>query len=162
MAVMVLFPHSVEPHLRKYLLQVQSWCLSLLSFLQRRLWLLPWLLPRLLLTLLLLLLLLLLDGVELDRPWCPPRNGGDLNLLVHGTGVPRRPVAASSITNSDRVRLNPRSGRLGGSLLSLGPRRLSLFWRRRGRLARQGTGRGTLGADRWSRVGTAYKTQNKG
>jgi len=25
-AVMVLFPHSVEPHLRKYLLQVQGCC----------------------------------------------------------------------------------------------------------------------------------------
>jgi len=66
------------------------WCLPLLSFLQRRPLLLPWLLPRLLLTLLLLLLLLLLDRVEPDRPRCPPRNGGGLDLLVHGTAVHRR------------------------------------------------------------------------
>ena len=118
--------------------------------------------PRLLSVLLLLFLLLLLDGAKPRRPGRPPRNERSLGLLVRRPGIRRSPVAARPVTYGDRIPLDPRSGRLGGSLLSLGPRRLSLFWRRRGRLTLQGAGRGTLGASRWLRVGGAYKTKNKG
>jgi hypothetical protein len=118
--------------------------------------------PRLLLALLLFFLLLLLDGAKPGRPGRPPRDERSLGLLVHRVGIPRGPVAARPITNGNGIPLDPRSGRLRGSLLPLGPRRLGLFWRRRGRLARQGTRWGALGADRQLRVGGACETKNKG
>jgi len=118
--------------------------------------------PRLLLALLLFFLLLLLDGAKPGRPGRPPRDERSLGLLVRRMGITRGPVAARPITNGNGFPLNPRSGRLGGSLLPLGPRRLGLFWRRQGRLTRQGTGWGALGAGRRLRVGGAYRTQNKG
>ena len=99
-----------------------------LPFFQLQLLFLLWLLPRLLLTLFFLFLPLLFDRVEPNGPRCPPRCGRGLDLLVHRAGVPRRPITARPITYSDRICLNPRLGRLGGSLLPLGVRRLDLLW----------------------------------
>jgi len=99
------------------------WLLPLLSFFLLRL-LLPLLqlLPRLLLALLLLSLPLLLDRAKPDGLGCPLRDGRGLDLLVHRAGVLRRPVATGPITYGDRIPLDPRSGRLGGSLLLEVPR----------------------------------------
>ena len=87
------------------------------------------LLPRLLPTLLLFFLLLLLDGAKPGRPGRPSRDKRSLGLLVHRMGVLRGPVAARTITNGNGIPLDPRSGRLGGSFLPLGPGALGLFWR---------------------------------
>ena len=116
------------------------------------------LLPHLLLMLLFLFLPLLLDGAKPGRPGHLPRDKRSLGLLVHRTGIPRSPVAARPITYSDRIPLDPRSGRLGGSLLPLWVRCLDLLWRRWGGLAHQGTGRGALGTGRRLEVGGTYKT----
>jgi len=83
--------------------------------------------PRLLLTLLLLFLLLLLDGAKPDRLGRPSRDERSLGLLVHRTGIPRGPVTARPITYGNGIPLDPRSGRLGGSLMPLGLRRLGSF-----------------------------------
>jgi len=115
------------------------------------------LLPRLLLVPLFLLLPMLLDGVKPGRLGRPLRDVRGLGFLVHRTGVLRRPVAARPITYSDRIPLDPRSGRLEGSLLPLGVRRLDPLWQRWGRLTHQGTGRGAFGTGRRSRVGGACK-----
>jgi len=92
------------------------WRLPFLPFFLLQPLLLLRLLPRLLLALL-SLLPLLLDGAKTGRPGRPLHDGRGLGLLVHRTGVLRRPVAAGPITYSDRIPLDPRSGRLGGSLL---------------------------------------------
>ena len=116
------------------------------------------LLPRLLLTLLFILLPLLLDGAKPDRPGRPLRDERGLGLLVHWTGILRSAVAARPITYSDRIPLDPRSGRVGGSLLPLGVRCIDPLWQRWGGFAHQGTGRGALGTGRRSEVRGAYKT----
>jgi len=79
---------------------------------------------RLPLALFLFLLPPLLDGVEPDGPRRLLRDRRSLDLLVRGAGVLRKPVAAGPVTYSDRIPLDPRTGRLGGSLLLLGARRL--------------------------------------
>ena len=116
------------------------------------------LLPRLLLTLLFLFLPLPLDGAKPGRPGRPPRDERSLGLFVRRTGIPRSPDAARPITYSDRIPLDPISGRLGGSLLPLGVWCLDPLWRRWGGLAHRGTGRGALGTGRRSEVGGTYKT----
>jgi len=133
------------------------WWLSLLSFFLLQPPLLQQLLPRLLLALLFLLLPLLLDKAKPGRPGCPLRDGRSLGLLVHRTGVLQRPVTAGPITYSDRIPLDPRSWRLGGSLLLLGVRSLDPRRRRWGGLTHQGAGRGALGTGRRSGAGGAYK-----
>jgi len=137
------------------------WRLPLLSSFRLQPLLLLQLLPRLLLALLFLLLPLLLDGAKPGRPGCPLRDGGGLDLFVHRSGILRSLVATGPITYSDRIPLDPRSGRLGGSLLLLGVRCLNPLWRRWGRLTHQGTGRGALGTGRRSGVRGAYKTRKK-
>jgi len=82
------------------------------------------LLLRLRLALFLFLLPPLLDGMEPDRPRRPLHDRGSLDLLIHGTGILREPIAAGPITNSDRIPRVPGSGRLGVSLLLLRARRL--------------------------------------
>jgi len=135
-----------------------GWRMPFLSFfLLQPLFLLK-LLPRLLLALLFLLLPLLLDGAKPGRPGRPLHDERSLGLLVHRTGILRRPVTVRPITYSDRIPLDPRSGRLGGSLLPLGVRCLDPLWRRWGGLTHQGTGRGALDTGRRSEVGGAYKT----
>jgi len=94
----------------------------------------------LLLPLLLFFLLLLVDGGKPGRPGRSPRNKRGLGLFVHRTGIPRSPVAARPVTYSNGIPLDPRSRRLGVSLLPLKLRCLGSFWRRRGRLTRQGMG----------------------
>jgi len=106
------------------------WRLPLLSSFRLQPLLLLRLLPCPLLALLFLLLPLLLDGAKPGRPGHPFRGGGGLDLLVHRTGALRRPVAAGPITYSDRIPLDPRSGRLGGSLLLLVVRCLDPLRRR--------------------------------
>jgi hypothetical protein len=118
--------------------------------------------PRLLLALLLFFLLLLLEGAKPGRPGRPSRNKRSLSLLIHRKGIRRGPITAGPITYGNGIPLDPRSGRLGGSFLPLGPGRLGLFWRRRGRITRQGTRWGALGAGRQLRFGGACKTKNKG
>ena len=59
-----------------------------------------------------------------DGPRHPLRDKGSLDLLVRGPGVLRKPVTAGPVTYSDRIPLDPRMGRLRGSLLLLGARRL--------------------------------------
>ena len=135
--------------------------MTFLSFFLLQPLLLLRLLPRLLLAPLFLFLPPLLDGAKPSRPGRPLRDVRGLGFLVHRTGVLRRPVAARPITYSDRIPLDPRSGRLGGSLLPLGVRCLDPLWRRWGRLTRQGTGRGDLSTGRRSGVGGAYKTNKK-
>jgi hypothetical protein len=98
------------------------WRLPLLSFFRLQPLLLLRLLPRILLALLFLLIPLLLDGAKPGRPGRLLCNKGGFDLLVYRTGVLRRPVAAGPITYSDRIPLDPRSGRLEGSLLLLGVR----------------------------------------
>jgi len=120
------------------------------------------LLPRLLLALQLFFLLLLLEGAKPGRPRRPSRDERSMGLLVHGMGVPRSPVATRTITSGNGIPLDPRSGRLGGSFLPLEPGRLSLFWRRQGRITRRETRSGALGAGRRLRVGEACKTKSKG
>ena len=111
------------------------------------LWLLPLLrlLSRLLLALLFLLLSLLLDGAKPDGPWRPLRDQRSLGPLVHRAGVLRRPVAARPVAYCDRVPLDPRSGRLGGSLLLLGASHLDPPQRWRNGLPHHGARRGVLG-----------------
>ena len=67
--------------------------------------------PRLLLALLLLFLPLLLNRAKPGGPGRPSRDGRGVDLLIH----------RAAVTYSDRIRLNPRSGRLGGSLLPFCP-----------------------------------------
>jgi hypothetical protein len=98
--------------------------LQLLLLLLQLLLLLLQLLLRLPLTLFFFLLPPLLDGVEPDGPRRPPRDGGSLELLIHGAGVLRGPVAARPIADSNRIPRIPRSGRLRGSLLLWRVRRL--------------------------------------
>ena len=100
---------------------------------------------------------LLLDGVEPDGPRRPLHDRGSLDLLVHGPGVLRKTVTAGPLTYSDRSPLDPRSGRLGGSLLLLGARRLDPLWRRRGGLPHQRTRRGALDTRRRPRIRGACK-----
>ena len=77
--------------------------------------------PCLVLPLLLLFFpLLLLEGAKTSRPGRPPHVEGSRHLLIHRADIPRRLVAARCIANSDGILLDPRSGRLGGSLLPLG------------------------------------------
>ena len=83
--------------------------------------------PRLLLVLLLFFLLLLLDGAKPGRPGRPSRHERCLSLLIHRKGIPRGPIVTGPITYGNGIPLNPRSGRLGGSFLPLGPGRLGLF-----------------------------------
>jgi len=128
----LLLPLEFQQHLLLVLLQQLLKSVSLLpppllSFFSFLLQLLPPLLQlslRLPLVLFLFLLSLLLDGVEPDGPRRPLRDKGSLGLLIHGAGVFREPITAGPITNSDRIPLDPRSGRLGGSLLLLRARRL--------------------------------------
>jgi len=131
--------------------------LSFFPFLLRLLLPLLQLLLRLSLVFFLSSLPLLLDGVEPDGPRHPLRDGGSLNLLVHEAGVLRKPVATGSVTYCDRILLDPRSGRLGGSLLFLGARHLDPLRRRRGGLPHQWTWRGALGTGRWPRIRGACK-----
>jgi len=148
--LMVLLQQLLE--LRAY------WRLPFLSFFRLQPLLLQRLLPRLLLVLLFLFLPLLLDGAKPGRPGRPLRDGGGFDLFVHRTGVLRRPIAVGPVTYSDRIPLDPRSGRLWGSLLLLGARCLDPLRRRWGELTHQGTGRGALSTSRRSRVGGSYKT----
>ena len=113
---------------------------------------------RLLLSILLLLLPLLLDGAKTGGPRRPSRDKRGRGSLIHRTDIPRSPVAARPVAYGDGIPLDPRSGRLGGSLLPLGLGRLGLFRRRQGRLR---TGWGTLSAGRRLRVGGAYKTRKQ-
>jgi len=83
------------------------WRQPLLSSFRLQLLFLLRLLPHLLLTLFFLFLPLLFDRVEPDGPRCPPRGGRGLDLLVHRTGVPQRPIAARPVTYSDRICLSP-------------------------------------------------------
>ena len=76
--------------------------------------------PCLTLSLLLLLLPLLLEGAETSRPGRPFRDKGCRRLLIHRAGIPRRLVATRCVADGDGIPLDPRSGRLGGSLLPLG------------------------------------------
>jgi len=135
-----------------------GWQMPFLSFFLLQPLFFPRLLPHLLLALLFLFLPLLLDGAKLGRPGHPLRDERGLGLLIHRTSILRRPVAARPITYSDRIPLDPRSGRLTGSLLLLGVRSLDPRRRRWGGLTHQGTGRGALGTGRRSGVGGAYKT----
>jgi len=99
---------------------------------------LPWLLLAVLLLqlptclllplLFLLFLLLLLDGAKLGRPGRLFHNKRILGLLVRRPGIPRSPAAAGPVTYGDGIPLDPRSGGLGGSLLSLGVRCLDPLW----------------------------------
>jgi len=159
------FLQLLLPVLLQQLLELSSFLtlplLSFFSFLLRLLlWLLLhllWLLLSLPLALLLLLLPLLLDGVELDGPRRPPRNRGSLDLLVHGPAILRKLVTDGHVTYSDRIPLDPRSGKLGGSLLFLRARHLDPVWRRWGGLPHQWTRRGALDTLRRPRNGGAYK-----
>jgi len=125
-------PQLLLPVLLQQLLELSSfWPPSLLLFFSFSLQLLlplRQLLLCLTLTFFLSSLPLLLDRMEPDRPRCPLRDGRSLDLLVHGAGVLRRPVAAGPVTYCDRIPLDPRSGRLGGSHLLLGARRLDPLW----------------------------------
>jgi len=114
MLLLLELPHLLLPVLLQQLLELGT------------LWLLPLLrlLPRLLLVLLFLLPPLLLDGAKPDGPGRPLHDGRSLDLLVQRAGVLRRPVTAEPVADCDRISLDPRSGRLGGSLLLLGARRL--------------------------------------
>jgi hypothetical protein len=98
--------------------------LSFFYFLLQLLLPLLQLLLHLPLALFLFLLPPLLNGVEPDGPRHPLRDKGSLDLLVRGPGVLRKPVTAGPVTYSDRIPLDPRMGRLRGSLLLLGARRL--------------------------------------
>jgi len=99
-----------------------------------------------LLLLLLLLLPLLLEGAKTGRLRRPSRDKRSRGLLVHRTGTPRRLIATGPITNGNGIPLDPRSGRLGGSLLPLGLGHLGLFQRRRDGITRRGMRRGALDA----------------
>ena len=92
-----------------------------------------------------------------DGPRRPLRDWGSLDLLACGAGVLRKPVVARPVTYSDRIPLGPITGRLGGSLLLLGVRRLDLLRRRRGGLPHQWTRRGALDTRRRPRNGGACK-----
>jgi len=122
-------PQLLLPVLLQQLLKLGTFRPSLLlSFFL--LWLLLpllQLLPRLPLALLLLPLPLLVDRVESDGQRHPLRDGRGLDLLVHGVCILRRPVAAGPVTYCDMIPLDPRSGRLGGSLLLLGTGRFDPF-----------------------------------
>jgi len=131
--------------------------LSFFSFLQWLLLPLRQLLLCLPLALFLFLLLLLLDGVEPNGLRRPLRHRGSLDLLVHGVGLLQKPITAGPVTYSDRIPLDPRSGRLGGSLLLLGARRLDPLQRRRGGLPHQWTRWGALDTRRRPRIGGASK-----
>ena len=148
-------PQLLLPILLQQLLELGSFwsppLLSFFSFLLRLLLPLLQLLLRLPLAFFLSSLPLLLDGVEPDGPRRPLRDGRSLDLLVHGAGVLRKPVATRPVTYSDRIPLDPRSGRLGGSLLLLGARRLDPLRRRRGGLPRQWTRRVALDTRRRTR-----------
>ena len=78
----------------------------------------------LLLLLLLLLFILLLEGAKTSRPGSPSRDEAGRRLLLHRVDIPRRLVAARRVTDGNGIPLDPRSGRLGGSLLPLGLGRL--------------------------------------
>jgi len=113
--------------LQQLLEQVSLLPPPLLSFFSFLLQLLPPLLQLLLrlpLVLFLFLLPLLLDGVEPDGPRRPLRDRGSLDLHVHGAGALREPIIAGPATNSARIPLATRSGRLRSSLLLLRARRL--------------------------------------
>ena len=77
-------------------------------------------------SLLLILLLLLLDRVEPNGPQCPSLGLGSLNPLVRDMSACRAWAFPGLITNSDGVAHSPQLGWLGGSLLTLGARRLAL------------------------------------
>ena len=108
---------------------------------------------------LLLLLLLLLEGAKTSGPWSPSRDEGGRRLLLHRVGIHRRLVAARRVADGNGVRLDPHSGRLGGSFMPLILGHLGQRRRRRGRL---GTRRGALSVGRRTRVGGACKTKNRG
>ena len=82
--------------------------------------------PPLLLLLLVLPLLCFLNRMEPNGPWRPSLDLRGLNPLVHDTSASRARAVPGLITNSDGVTHSPRLGRLGGSLLTLGARRLTL------------------------------------
>jgi len=119
-------------------------------------------LPRYLahpLHILLLFLLLLLEGAKTNGLGSPSRDEGGRRLLLHRVGIPRRLVAARRVADGNGVRLDPQSGRLGGSLLPLSLGRLDPRQRRQGRL---GTRQGARSVGRRMRVGGACKRKNEG
>jgi hypothetical protein len=86
------------------------------------------LLLRLPLALFLFLLPPLLDGVEPDGPRRPLCDGRSLDLLIYGVGILRGPSTTRPTTNGNGIPYAPRLGRLGGSPLLLGARRLDSPW----------------------------------
>jgi len=154
-------PQLLLPVLLQQLLELVPFLppplLSFFSFLLRLLLPLPQLLLLLPLALFHFLLPLLLDGVEPDGPRRPLRDRGSLDLLIHGPGVLRKTVTAGPVTYSDRIPLDPGLGRLEGSLLLLGARRLDPLRQRRDGLPHQRTRWGALDTRRQPRIGGAYK-----
>ena len=100
----------------------------LLLLLLQLLLLLLQLLLRLPLTLFFFLLPPLLDGVEPDGPRRPLCDGRSLDLLIYGVGILRGPSTTRPTTNGNGIPYAPRLGRLGGSPLLLGARRLDPPW----------------------------------
>ena len=66
----------------------------------------------------------LLDGVTPDRPRHPFPSKRGLDFLVRSASVLRKHIAIGPVTDGDGVTHIPRLGRLGGSPLALGTRRL--------------------------------------
>jgi len=146
-------------HLERLLLLLLLLFLLLMLLL---LLLLLWL-PRCLahpLPLLLLFLLLLAEGSEASGPGSPSRDERGLRLLLlHRVGVPRCLITTRRVADGDGVRLDPQSGRLGGSFFPLSLGRLVTSRRHRNRL---GTRWSTLSVGRRLRVRGAYEMKNKG
>jgi predicted membrane metal-binding protein len=82
--------------------------------------------PPLLSLLLVLPLLPFLNGMEPNGPWCLSLDLRALYPLVRDMSICRAWAILGLITNSDGVAHSPQLGWLGGSLLTLGARRLAL------------------------------------
>jgi len=124
----LLLPVLLQQLLKQFSLLPSSFLFFFFSFPSRLLLLLLQLLLRLPLALFFFLLPPLLDGVEPDGPRRLLCDGRSLDLLICSVGVLRGLSTTRPITNGNGIPHAPRLGRLGGSPLLFGARRLDPPW----------------------------------